>query len=75
MERRRKELEERIARCETEIAGCEAELANFKSAEESIRLAKLLDERRAQLKELMKEWEQTSLALETTQPAVPSESL
>ncbi len=74
MERRRKELEEGIARCETEIAACEAELANFKSAEESIRLAKLLDERRAQLKEMLKEWEQTSLALENAQPAVPTES-
>ena len=75
MERRRKELEEGIARCETEIAACEAELANFKNAEESIRLAKLLDERRTQLKELMRDWEQTSLALENTQPAVPTESL
>jgi ATP-binding cassette subfamily F protein 3 len=75
MERRRKELEEGIARCETEIAACEAELANFKSAEESIRLAKLLDDRRTQLKELMREWEQTSLALDNAQPAVPTESL
>jgi ATP-binding cassette, subfamily F, member 3 len=75
MERRRKELEEEIARRETEIAACEAELANFKSAEESIRLAKLLDERRAQLKEMLKEWEQTSLALENAQPAVPTESV
>src|SRR5579862_7449232 len=75
MERRRKELEEEISRCETEIAGCEAELANFKSADESIRRAKLLDERRTQLKELMKEWEQASLALEDAQPAVPTESL
>jgi ATP-binding cassette subfamily F protein 3 len=75
MERRRKELEEGIARCETEIAACEAELANFKSAEESIRLAKLLDERRTQLKEMMKEWEQASLALESTNPAVPTESI
>jgi len=75
MERRRKELEEGIARAETEIASCEAELANFKSAEESIRVAKLLGERRTQLKEMMKEWEQTSLALESTQPAVPSESM
>jgi ATP-binding cassette subfamily F protein 3 len=64
MERRRKELEEEIARCEAEIATCEAELANYKSAEESIRLAKMLDERRSHLKEKMAEWEQASLSLE-----------
>jgi ATP-binding cassette, subfamily F, member 3 len=73
MERRRKDLEEGIARCETEIAACEAELASFKSAEESIRLAKLLDERRADLKKMMKDWEQTSLDLETMHPAAQSE--
>jgi len=64
MERRRKELEDEIARCETEIASYETELANFKSADESIRVAKLLDERRTQLKEKLTEWEQTSLSLE-----------
>jgi ATP-binding cassette subfamily F protein 3 len=74
MERRRKELEEGIARCETEIAACEADLANFKSAEESIRLAKLLDERRAELKKMMKDWEQASLDLENMQPAAQTES-
>ena len=73
MERQRKDLEEAIARCETEIAGCEAQLANFKSAEESIRLAKLLEERRAQLKKMMKEWEQASMDLDNTQPAAQSE--
>ena len=53
-----------VARCEAEIASYETEMADFKSADESIRLAKLLDEHRSQLKEKMAEWEQTSLSLE-----------
>ena len=55
MRERHDELEEEIARCETEITTHEVDLANFKSAEESIRLAKLLDKRRAQLQDMMKE--------------------
>jgi ATP-binding cassette subfamily F protein 3 len=63
MRERHDELEEQIARCETEITTHEVDLATFKSAEESIRLAKLLDERRAQLQDMLKEWEQITLAL------------
>jgi ATP-binding cassette, subfamily F, member 3 len=62
IEERRDGLEEQIARCEAEITGYELELANFKSAEESIRLAKLIDECRARLGEMMKEWEQIALS-------------
>ncbi len=64
MQARRGELEEEIARCEAEITTCELDRANFKSAEESIRLAKLIDERRARLEEMTKEWEQIAAALE-----------
>ena len=64
MRKRREELEEEIARCEAEIAAYELDLANFKSAQESIRLAALIEERRTQLKEMMKDWEQIELALE-----------
>jgi ATP-binding cassette subfamily F protein 3 len=64
MEERRDDLQEEIARCETEIASCELELANFKSAQESIRLATLIEERRTQLREMMKEWEQIERSLE-----------
>ena len=46
MEQQREELEAKIAECEKEIAAYELELANFKSAEESKRLAALLDDRR-----------------------------
>ena len=64
MRKRREELEEEIACCEAEIAACELELANFKSAQESIRLAGLIDERRAQLQAMMKDWEQIESSLE-----------
>jgi predicted ribosome quality control (RQC) complex YloA/Tae2 family protein len=64
MEERRGELEEEIARCEAEIAAYELELANFKSAQESIRFAALIEERRTQLEQMTKDWEQIELALE-----------
>jgi ATP-binding cassette, subfamily F, member 3 len=70
MSDRRDEIEAEIARCETEITSCELELAHFKSAEESIRLAKLIEERRAQLEEMTKEWEQIALALEEPGEAI-----
>jgi ATP-binding cassette, subfamily F, member 3 len=64
MRERHDEIEEEIARCEAEIAGCERDLGHFKSAEESIRLSRLLDHRREQLASLMSEWEQIERALE-----------
>ncbi len=64
MRKRREELEEEIARCEAEIAACELQLANFKSAQESIRLAGVIDERRAQLQTIMKDWGQIESFLE-----------
>ena len=66
MQKRREELEEEISRCETEILSSEAELAHFKSAQESIRLAKLIEDLRTQLKAMMKEWEKLAVALEKT---------
>ncbi len=64
MQERRGELEKEIARCEAEILASELETANFRSAEESIRLARLIDERRAELTGMTKEWERLALALE-----------
>jgi len=75
MNDRREELEEEIARCETEITTCELGLAYFKSAEESIRLAKLIEERRARLEEMTKEWEQIALALEERGQAILGDRL
>ena len=56
--------DEAIARCEEEIASAEMGLAEYKSAEESIRLTKLIKRRRAELPGLLKEWEQVSATLE-----------
>ena len=70
MQERRKALEEEISRCEAEIATCEMDLAHFKSAEESIHLVKLMDERRLRLGNMLKEWEQISLTLEAPDKTV-----
>ena len=66
MQKRREALEEEISRCETEILSSEAALAHFKSPQESIRLAKLIEDLRSQLKAMMKEWEKLAVALEKT---------
>ena len=67
-------MEEEIARCEAEIATYELELANFKSAQESIRVAALIDERRTHLKEIMKDWEQLELTLQEPSHTQQSEN-
>ena len=64
MQERRDELEEEIVRCEAEITACQLELAHFKSSEESIRLARLIEHCRTRLDEMMKEWEQITRTLE-----------
>ena len=66
MEQQRAELEAKIADCEKEITACELELANFKSAEESKRVAALLDDRRIQLAAITKDWEEVASSLEAT---------
>ncbi|MBI4876189.1 MAG: ABC-F family ATP-binding cassette domain-containing protein [Acidobacteria bacterium] len=58
-------LEVEIARLEAEIAGCEADLADYKSAEETMRVSVLLDERRSHLERLLAEWEDASAAVES----------
>jgi ATP-binding cassette subfamily F protein 3 len=64
LEKERDDLEEQISRCEAEITGLELELGRFKSAEESIRLAALIDEHRNRLKEMTERWEQLVVNLE-----------
>ncbi len=64
MQERGKELEEEIARAEAEIAACEVGLGNFKSAAESIRLSRRIEDLRQGLDEKMREWEQIALALD-----------
>jgi ATP-binding cassette subfamily F protein 3 len=70
MQDRRQELEEEITRAEAEVAACETGLGNFKSAEESIRLAKRIDELRRSLGEMMREWEQIAVTLDESKEAV-----
>jgi len=72
MAKQRDDLEEQISRCEAEITSLELELGQFKSAEESIRIATLLEGDRTRLKQLTKQWEELVLVLERECP--PDES-
>jgi ATP-binding cassette, subfamily F, member 3 len=67
MQERCQELEQRVADLETKIAGYETELTNFVSAEEAMRVSNLLEKRRAELNELLAEWEQVSHVVESQQ--------
>jgi ATP-binding cassette, subfamily F, member 3 len=66
MEQQREELEARIAACENEITAYELELANFKSAEESKRVAAALEDHRTRLVALTKDWEDLAVTLDST---------
>ena len=63
MEERLREVEREIAAAEKDVAACELELQSFESAEETIRLNKLLERRRGELPGLIREWEELSQAL------------
>ncbi|HEV2350077.1 MAG TPA: ABC-F family ATP-binding cassette domain-containing protein [Terriglobia bacterium] len=63
MKERCESIEVEIEQHEAEIADLENQLVQFKSAEESIRLNKLLDERRSSLAGLLREWEEVSLVI------------
>lgn len=67
-------MEEEIALCETEILACEAELAHFKSAQKFIRFVKLIEERRAQLKAMTKDWEKLALFFERSTAPMSTEN-
>jgi ATP-binding cassette subfamily F protein 3 len=67
MQDRCQQLEQQIERVESEIAGFEAELANFVSAEDALRVSKLLEKNRAKLSEYLAEWEQVSQLVESQQ--------
>src|SRR5579885_1500235 len=66
MQERCQELEGRIAELESEIASHEAALTNFRSAEESIRTSERLERRRAELAEILREWEQVAQSIEAS---------
>jgi ATP-binding cassette subfamily F protein 3 len=65
MQDRQQELEEQIGRVEAEIGECESGLQTFVSAEETARLASLLERRRSDLRGLLGEWEELSTAIES----------
>jgi len=73
MEKERDELEEQISRCEAEITSLELELGQFKSAEESIRIAGLIETQRTRLKEITKQWEDLVVKLERECPSDESQ--
>jgi exonuclease VII small subunit len=64
MEERIHELELEIARVEASIAHCEAALQSFVSAEETQRLHQELGARRADMKDLLAEWEDLAHSLQ-----------
>jgi ATP-binding cassette subfamily F protein 3 len=64
MKDRCREIEEQVARLEAEIEGYGQESAHFKSAEESVRLAKLIEQGREEIARLMREWEETAKVVE-----------
>ncbi|MGO8818093.1 MAG: ABC-F family ATP-binding cassette domain-containing protein, partial [Terriglobia bacterium] len=64
MKDRCREIEEQVARLETEIEGYCQESAHFKSADESVRLAKLIEDGREEIARLMREWEETTKVVE-----------
>jgi ATP-binding cassette subfamily F protein 3 len=73
MEKQRDELEEQLSRCEAELTSMEQELRQFKSAEESIRVAARIEEQRTRLKELTERWEQLVVILEKECPTDESQ--
>jgi ATP-binding cassette, subfamily F, member 3 len=64
MKQRRHAIEDEVTRLEVEIADYEQALSNYKSAEETLRVTELLSARRADLQNLMAEWEEVAQAIE-----------
>jgi ATP-binding cassette subfamily F protein 3 len=64
MKQRRHAIEDEVTRLEVEIADYEQALSHYKNAEETLRVTELLAARRADLQNLMAEWEQVAQAIE-----------
>jgi ATP-binding cassette subfamily F protein 3 len=64
MKERCREIEDQVARLEAEIEGHAQELAHFRSAEDSVRLTKSIEQGRQELAGLMCEWEETAKVVE-----------
>jgi chromosome segregation ATPase len=65
MQERAQELEEEISGLEAAIATCENSLQSFVSAEETTRIARELEQNRADLQARTAEWEQIEQELTT----------
>jgi ATP-binding cassette subfamily F protein 3 len=63
------EIEEQVARLEAEIEGHGQESAHFRSAAESVRLAKAIEQGRKEVARLMREWEDTAKVVEEQEAA------
>ncbi len=70
MKDRLEEVEEQVARVEAKIGECEQELSRFISAEETQRQTEMLAAKRAELEQLMGEWEQLSSTIEGSEDRV-----
>jgi ATP-binding cassette subfamily F protein 3 len=64
MKDRCREIEEQVARLEAEIEGQAQELAHFRSAEDSVRLTRSIEQGRQELAGLTREWEETAKVIE-----------
>jgi hypothetical protein len=64
MKDRCREIEEQVARREAEIEGYAQELTHFRSAADSLRLAKLIEQGREEVARLMREWEDKASVVE-----------
>jgi ATP-binding cassette subfamily F protein 3 len=58
------EIEEEITKLEAGMAECEQALLTYVSAEETTRQMQLLEQRRTQVDQLMREWEEISFSKE-----------
>jgi ATP-binding cassette subfamily F protein 3 len=70
MKDRCREIEEQVARLEAEIEGQAQELAHFRSAEDSVRLTRSIEQGRQELAGLMREWEATAKVIEEQESGV-----
>jgi len=59
-----REIEEQVARQEAELEGYAQELTHFRSAADSVRLSKLIEQGREEVSRLTREWEATTKVVE-----------
>ena len=65
-----REIEEQVARREAEIESYAQELTHFRSAADSVRLAKMIEQGREEVAWLMREWEETAKVVEKQETEV-----